>query len=513
MSEAVRGSALILAIALATTGCSRDDSNAAPGAPDASPLVSSVAEPAASAPAVSQPPALPSALDVALAPHTGDLDEIVKRRQIRMLVTIDRTHFFFDGAVQKGVVADAVKEFDQWLNKTLKRPKNSRIQTVVVPVRRDQLLPALQSGRGDVIAVYVTDTPERRKQVAFADAGFKVNEVFVANAAAPPPTGLDDLAGREVWVRRGGIHHDSLTRLNEQFDARKLRRVDIRELDATVESDEALEMVNAGVIPATVADRYVARLWTSVLPEMRVYEDIRLRVDAPFTWAVRKDSPQLQALVGQFQKTHGEGTLWGNMKFKEYFVDGRFIRNPGAARDAARFRQTRSLFERYAGQYSLDWLLITAQGYQESGLDQAKRSHVGAIGVMQVMPATARDPRIAIPEIQKVDRNIEAGVKYLRMVIDEYYADEPMSQVDKMLFALASYNAGPARVAKLRAEAAKVGLDPNVWFENVEIVAARRIGAETVTYVRNIHKYYIAYKLLEEQGRLSQQAHAHGSDG
>jgi membrane-bound lytic murein transglycosylase MltF len=150
--------------------------------------------------------------------------------------------------------------------------------------------------------------------------------------------------------------------------------------------------------------------------------------------------------------------------------------------------------------------LITAQGYQESGLDQSKRSHVGAIGVMQVMPATARDPRVAIPEIQDVDRNIEAGVKYLRVVIDQYYADEPMSEVDKTLFALASYNAGPARISKLRAEAAKLGLDPNVWFENVEIVAARRIGAETVTYVRNIHKYYIAYKLLDQQGRLSQQA-------
>jgi membrane-bound lytic murein transglycosylase MltF len=502
MSDAVRGFPLILAIALAAAGCSRG-SNApavASGEISSSP---SVAQPATSPP---QAPALPSALDVVIEPHTGDLDEIVKRRQIRMLVTIDRTHFFFDGAVQKGVVADAVAEFDRWLNETLKRPKNSRIQTVVVPVRRDQLLPALQSGRGDVIAVYVTDTPERRNQVAFADAGFKVNEVFVANAASPAPTTLDDLAGREIWVRRGGVHQESLVRLNEQLAARNLRPVDIRELETAIETDEALEMVNAGVIPATVADRYVARLWTSVLPDVRVYEDIRLRVDAPFTWAVRKEAPQLQALVGRFQKTHGEGTLWGNMKFKEYFVEGQFIRNPGAARDAARFRQTRALFERYASQYALDWLLITAQGYQESGLDQAKRSHVGAIGVMQVMPATARDPRVAIPEIQDVDRNIEAGVKYLRVVIDQYYADEPMSAVDKTLFALASYNAGPARISKLRAEAAKLGLDPNVWFENVEIVAARRIGAETVTYVRNIHKYYIAYKLLDQQGRLSQQA-------
>jgi membrane-bound lytic murein transglycosylase MltF len=120
---------------------------------------------------------------------------------------------------------------------------------------------------------------------------------------------------------------------------------------------------------------------------------------------------------------------------------------------------------------------------------------------MQVMPDTARDPRVAIPDIHKVDRNIEAGVKYMRFVIDRYYADEPMTQIDKGLFALASYNAGPARVAKLRAEAEKIGLDPNVWFQNVEVVAARRIGAETVTYVRNIYKYYLTYKLIESQRR------------
>jgi len=457
-------------------------------------------------------PALPSALDVALLPQTGDLDDIIARGQIRMLVCVDRTHFFFDGAAQKGIVADAVVEFDRWFNEKLKRPANRRIQTVVVPVRRDQLLPALLSGRGDVIAVYVTETAERRNHVAFADAGFKVNEVFVTNAATPTPATLDELAGREVWVRRGSAYFESLTTLNAQLTAKRLQPVTIRELDPDIEVDEALELVNAGVIPATVADRYVAKLWAPLLTDVRVSEDALLRVDAPFTWAVRKESPQLRELVGEFQKSHGEGTLWGNMKFKEYFVAGSFIRNPAKGRDAERFRNVRRLFEQYAGEYSLDWLLIAAQGYQESGLDHSKRSHVGAIGIMQVMPTTARDPRVAIRDVQKLDRNVEAAVKYLRVVIDGYYANEPMTQIDKMLFALASYNAGPARVAKLRAEAAKNGLDPNIWFGNVEVVAARRIGAETVTYVRNIHKYYIAYKLVEQAGQIETSTAGLSSD-
>lgn len=504
MSKAVTLSLLILSISVAT-GCSREAPKevTAPPPPPTEETLSTTED----------APALPSALDLALEPRTGDLDDIVARGQIRMLVSIDRTHFFFDHAQQRGIVADAVAEFDRWINEKLQRPKNSRIQTVVVPVRRDQLLQALLSGRGDVIAVYVTDTAERRKHVAFADAGFKVNEVFVAHSSSPAPTSLDDLAGREVWVRHGSAYFESLASLNEQLSARKLKPVAIRELDPEIETDDALEMVNAGVIKATVADRYVAKLWAGMLPDIRVYEDVRLRVDAPFTWAVRKESPKLQQLVGEFQKSHGEGTLWGNMKFKDYFVAGSFIRNPSNDRDAERFSQVRQLFEQYAQRYSLDWLLIAAQGYQESGLDHSKRSRVGAIGIMQVMPTTARDPRVAIRDVQKLDRNVEAAAKYLRVVIDGYYANEPMTQMDKTLFALASYNAGPARIAKLRAEAAKNGLDPNIWFENVEIVAARRIGAETVTYVRNIHKYYIAYKLVEEtEHRKTSLAAVGGAD-
>jgi membrane-bound lytic murein transglycosylase MltF len=462
---------------------------------------------ASSNPAASESAAaLPTVLDEVIEPHTGDLPEMTQRRQIRALVAIDRTHFFFNRGAQKGITADALVEFERWVNAELKTAKNLKIQVVVVPVRRDQLLPALLSGRGDLIAVFVTDTPERRKVVDFAEAGFQVTEVFVSNAATPSPATTDDLSDREVWVRRGSAYFESLDALNRDLGRRGLKPAVVRELDPTIENDEALEMVNAGVIPATVADRYVARLWAPILPELRVHESVQLRANAPFTWAVRKENPQLRELVGKFQRKHGEGTLWGNMKFRQYFAEGNFIRNPGRAKDSERLRQTRQLFEQYGGRYSIDWLLLAAQAYQESGLDNGKRSPVGAIGIMQVMPATARDPRVRVRDIDQLERNIEAGTKYLRLMIDDYYAAEPMTRLDKALFSLASYNAGPARVAKLRAEAARLQLDPNVWFDNVEIVAARRIGAETVTYVRNIYKYYLAYKLLEEQGRLQSAA-------
>jgi len=121
---------------------------------------------------------------------------------------------------------------------------------------------------------------------------------------------------------------------------------------------------------------------------------------------------------------------------------------------------------------------------------------VGAIGVMQVMPKTGNDLKVG--DIKEIEANIHAGVKYMRWMIDQYYGKEPMTKLDKALFAFASYNAGAGRISQLRKEAARRGLDPNVWFHNVEYVAAEKIGAETVTYVSNIYKYYIAYKLLME---------------
>jgi membrane-bound lytic murein transglycosylase MltF len=123
---------------------------------------------------------------------------------------------------------------------------------------------------------------------------------------------------------------------------------------------------------------------------------------------------------------------------------------------------------------------------------------------MQVMPATAKD--LDVGDITEVEANIHAGIKYMRWMIDQYYEKEPMTKLDKALFAFASYNAGAGRIASLRKEAAKRGYDPNVWFQNVEYVAAEKIGQETVTYVSNIYKYYIAYRLVMESRAAQQDA-------
>jgi membrane-bound lytic murein transglycosylase MltF len=227
---------------------------------------------------------------------------------------------------------------------------------------------------------------------------------------------------------------------------------------------------------------------------MVINDAVTLREGGTLAWAVRKDAPRLLEVVNGFVKEHREGTLFGNVLLKRYLDPAAKLRNPRSEGEARKFREIIGYLRRYAGEYDFDWLLVGAQAYQESQLDHSLRSAAGAVGVMQVKPATARD--MGINDIRPIDRNIEAGVKYLRFMSDRYFNDGEVDPLNRQLFAIAAYNAGPAKVARLRTEAEDRGLDPDVWFGNVEVVAARRVGRETVDYVSNIYKYYVAYKAL-----------------
>jgi membrane-bound lytic murein transglycosylase MltF len=196
------------------------------------------------------------------------------------------------------------------------------------------------------------------------------------------------------------------------------------------------------------------------------------------------------------------------MMEKRYFQNPKFVKNAASEAEIKKFRQLAELFRKYGDQYDMDYLLMAAQGFQESGLDQSVKSPVGAIGVMQVMPATGKE--LAVGDISVTESNIHAGSKYMDQLMTRYFADAKFSPQNRTLFAFASYNAGPGNIAKMRKEAAKRGLDPDKWFNNVETVTAEKIGMEPTTYVRNIFKYYVSYKLEEDARenveKLKQQA-------
>ncbi|UCH48882.1 MAG: transporter substrate-binding domain-containing protein [Betaproteobacteria bacterium] len=437
---------------------------------------------------------------------TGDLDGMEERRVIRVLVVPNRTNYFLDGAVQRGVTYESMVEFEKFLNKRLKRGKK-KVHVVILPVTRDLLTPALIGGYGDLVAANLTDTEERRRVVDFSKPFLSdVRELVVTGPAAPTILSLDDLSGQEVWVRTSSSFHESLVDLNNRLGAEGKSPVVIRAADEHLETEDLLEMVNAGIIGITIADNHIAEFWSQVFDEITVHDDLAVRTGGQIAWMFRKDSPQLAREVNAFTAKFKKGTLMGNVLFTRYLKDTKWVRNAGSGKELKRFDRTVDLFRKYSEQYDFDYLMMIAQGYQESRLDQSVRSSAGAIGIMQLLPSTAAEPAVGIRNIEKAEPNVHAGIKYMRWIVDTYFADEELDELQQTLFAFASYNAGPNRIRRLRRKAQSRGLDPDIWFDNVELMAAEEIGRETLQYVSNIYKYYLAYKLIAEQRARREQA-------
>jgi membrane-bound lytic murein transglycosylase MltF len=450
---------------------------------------------AQSPPAKARPQRAALAHDHLTQKWTGDLDGMVERRRIRILTVYSKTFYFVDKGTQRGIVHDLGVQLEEQLNKKLKT-KHLRVNVAFIPVSRDELLPALVDGRGDIAAANLTITPARLKVVDFADPWVRdVDEIVVTGPQSPPIASRDDLAGKEVFVRRSSSYHDSLLKLNATFKLQGKPAVKLVPAPEVLEDEDLLEMLNAGLVQVLVVDEHKAVFWKQVFPALTLHPDVAVATGGEIAWAIRRDSPKLKAELNGFVKKHGKGTAVGNTLLQRYLKSTRYVKNATADAEMRKFRETIEMFRKYGDKYGLDWMLMAAQGYQESRLDQNAKSAVGAIGVMQVMPATGKE--LNVGDITQIDPNIHAGVKYVRFMIDQYYRNEPMDDLNKGLFAFASYNAGPGRVAGLRKEAAKRGLDPNVWFNNVERVAAEKIGRETVTYVSNIYKYYVAYTLSQ----------------
>ena len=494
MQSGVCRGVVALLVVVAATACS-GQKEAAATAPAAAPASATDAPiPDTPSPYAALPESVRLNLD---QPFTADLDEMIKRRAIRVAVTFNRTHYFIDKGEERGITFESLKSLENDLNTDLKTG-NLKVHVVIVPMSRNQLYPALASGKVDMVAAMVTVRPELEKVVAFSEpTRTNVSEVVVTGAGAPPIATVDDLAGQEVFVRKGSIYDESLVRLNTELKARGKPAVIITVAPDPLEDDDILEMVNAGLVPITIVDDYLAEFWRQVFTDIKVHPQVTVRSGGNLAVAFRKENPRLREVVNTWIRKHGKGDAFRNVIERRYLQSVKYAKNAAADSERQKLQAVRELFKKYGAQYNVDYLLMAAQGYQESTLDQSVKSPVGAIGVMQVMPPTGKELKVG--DISEIEPNIHAGVKYMRFMMDEYYKDEPMDDLNKGLMTFASYNAGPGRVRQLRREAEKRGLNPNVWFGNVERVASERIGRETVTYVSNIYKYYITYRLLTEQ--------------
>ena len=428
-------------------------------------------------------------------PQFGDLDTMVERRAIRVLTVYGPGRFFLrDGP--RGTVQEYTDKLQKVVNEAFKTGLLT-VQVPVIPVARDQLFPALQAGYGDIVMAGTTVTDNRQVGVDFTNPVSKpLKEVLITGPSAPRLGSLADLSDQTVYLRLSSSYAESVRKLSQTLVEQGQAPIRIEAVDESLEDEDLIEMVDTGLLPWAVVDDYKPQMWREVFTRVTVRDDLVLREGARLAWAIRPDSPQLKTFLDTFLKENREGTLFGNIIRNRYIRDFNWTENAMGATELSRYHKLSALFRKYGTDYGMDPTLLAAQGFQESRLDQSVRSPVGAIGVMQLLPSTAKDKNVAIPNIDELEPNIEAGAKYMAFLKERYFSGPELDELNGSLLALASYNAGPGRIRRLRREAAERGYDHNLWFDNVEVIVAEQVGRETVQYVSNIFKYYLTYRWI-----------------
>ena len=431
-------------------------------------------------------------------PWSGDFDGMLERRMIRVLVPYSPTLYYNDKGHDRGITAELVRDFERYINKKHARKLGKRPITVyIIPATRDALITDVVKGLGDIAAGNLTETPARLKLVDFVAPRDRkpVSEVVMTGPTSPTIASVDDLAGKRVHVRKSSSYYGSLMALNKRFRQARKAPIKLTLVPDALEDEDLMEMLNAGLVELIVVDDWKARVWAQALPKIKL-TDVAVAEGGYVGWAIRKGSPELSGEISEFYVKWAKKQGVIDYRVAQYYKRIKQISNNTAAGPWERLQRMLKLFEKYGAKYGFDPLMLAAQGYQESRLRQDARNPSGAIGVMQIVPATGAAMKVG--NIKELEPNIHAGAKYMDHLMAQYFSDAHFNEQNRTLFALASYNAGPGRIVQMRKLAQKRGLDPDEWFNNVELVVAEKVGIETTTYVRNIFKYYTAYKLQLE---------------
>ena len=403
-------------------------------------------------------------------PWTGDFDGMLERRSIRMLVPYSRTLFYLEKGEAHGLTADLARDFETYLNhKHAKALGGRRITVSLIPTTRDRLLTDLAAGKGDVSGGNLTATASRMQTADFVAPTEQdpALELLVSGPGAPPVATLDDLSGKKVNVRQASSYFESLEALNRKLGAANKPLVRIVTMPDALEDEDVLEMLNAGLFEFTVVDSWKAKLWAQTVPQIKVHDDIVLRTGGMIGWAIRKQSPKLQAEVDGFYKTASQQGLIG-ARLANYQARLKEIAGTYSGTAPKRFDETLTLFRQYGKQYAFDPLMMAA------------------------------DAQTASPSGEQLAQDVQERTKYIDQLMTKNFPDAQFSELDRTWFTFASNKSGPENISRMRQEAAKRGLDPNRWFNNVELVTTENYGMQSTAYVRDIMKYRVSYDLIAE---------------
>lgn len=429
-----------------------------------------------------------------------DLAEIRHSGVLRVLVNQSRNSSGEIKGEAIGVENVRLRAFERYLNRDgSKRP----IRLKLIPRAKDQLLAALQRGDGDLVAPGELLEASGMRQVGRSRAVVAdVPLVLVTRQGANRLQRLEQLSGRSVALPAGSAAGLALNALNRQLIGSGKAPVAIEWVDPTLAVEDVLEMVQAGIFPATAVEQTIAERWARVMPKLRVENRLRLAEPSDMHWFMRKEASMLLATADRFLQGY-KAPANQDAAFERAYRRLYRVQQPLDRTGRQRLEKVRPTLQRHARQQDFDWLNLAALAFKESTLDPAARGASGATGLMQVTPATAR--AMGVKDFAQLDGNVLASARYLANIRRSFFSSPRLNERERMAFVLAGYNLGPQRVQSMRAEARRRGLNPDQWFFQVERIAMETMGMGVVSYVNSVNKYYLAYSreryLLEADGR------------
>jgi len=427
---------------------------------------------------------------------SGSYSEMIERGEIRVAAPYDRTIYVSDKGVQRGLALEVSKGLAKWINaKYVGQMKGKPISIKLVPVIAPDLLNSLTSGRADIaigdIGLY---EPIRNSQDFIVNhASRDGQEVLVTGPSSPPLLKIADLSGQTVYGSRNTNFQKTFSSLNKELKRDGKLPINLASPLGDLDDEDLLEMLNSGLISYVTVGDWKFRLWQSIYKNITMHAGLSVQDSGWVGWAVRSANRDLNDDLKDFYASDDFVKSLTAFRQEEYKQHLKGLKDPIDKTVWTRFESMRPLFNRFGAQYKLNPLVLAALGFQETLLNQSAVSSVGAIGVMQLMPATGMS--LGVGDIHLLEPNIHGGADYMNQLISKYFPDAQFEGNNRSLFAVASYNIGPNNVAKARNRAKELGFDPNRWFGNVEFIATEHMGYEPMIYVRNVYKYYISYRL------------------
>ncbi len=440
-------------------------------------------------------------------PVKTDLDQILKRGEITAITGYNAYSYFIYKGRAMGYDYDLLKQFAEHLHLKLR-----------IIIERDihKMFDMLNEGKGDLIAFNLTVTKERTKQVAFTHANHTTRQVLVQrkpknwrkmklhNIEKRLIRSTLDLEGKTIYVESGSSYISRLKHLSDEIGS----DINIVEADPNATTEDLIKMVAYGKIDYTVADENVAKLNQSFYTNI----DVKTPISFPqkIAWAVRKTSPKLLKVINHWLDSIKTTTEY-YVVYKKYFNDRRLIRTRINSKfysyTGGKISQYDDIIKEYAEKLGWDWRLLASLIYQESEFNSNAKSWAGAVGLMQLLPVTAKSYGAVNP--YEPHQSLAAGYKYLKW-LDKYWSKFIPDKKERIKFVLASYNIGFGHIQDARRLAEKYGANPNIWDNNVEVYLLKKSdpkyyndplvkngycsGIETVEYIREIFNRYSHYK-------------------